>query len=138
MSKKIVSVVGATGTQGGSIVDTLLEEGKYSLRAITRNPDSAKAKSLAARGIEVVKADVNDLDSLKNAFHGTFAVFAVTDFFEPFGQHGPQKAMEVETCQGMNLAKAAASTNTLQHYIWSTLPNGMRISGGKYMIPHFE
>ena len=138
MGKKIVSVVGATGAQGGSVIDALLKEGSYSIRAITRNPQSENAKSLAAKGIEVIKADVNDLASLETAFQGSYAIYAVTNFFEPFSQYGPQKAVEVESEQGMNIAKAAASTSTLQHYIWSTLPNGMKISGGKYLIPHFE
>jgi hypothetical protein len=46
--------------------------------------------------------------------------------------------MEVEEAQGINLAKAASKTPTLKHYIWSTLPNGNKISGGKYIVPHFE
>jgi len=61
----------------------------------------------------------------------------MTDFFEPFGAHGPEKAIEIETTQGINLAKAAAKTATLKHYIWSTLPNGSRLTNGKYNIPHF-
>lgn len=138
MGKKIVSIVGATGAQGSSVIDALLKEGNYSIRAITRNPHTENAKSLAAKGIEVIKADVNDLASLKTAFRGSYAIYAVTDFFEPFGQYGPQKAMEVESEQGINIAKAAASTSTLQHYIWSTLPNGMKISGGRYMVPHVK
>ena len=138
MAKKIVTIVGALGIQGGSVVAALLTEGVYSIRAITRNPGSDNAKSLAAKGIDVVKADANDPASLKTAFEGSYAIYAVTDFFEPFGQHGPEKAVEIETEQGVNLAKAAASTSTLEHYIWSTLPNGMKISGGKYFIPHFE
>ena len=85
MGRKIVSVVGATGSQGSSVVNALLKEDHYSIRAITRNPGSENAKSLAAKGIEVVKADVNDLASLETAFQGSSAIYAVTDFFEPFG-----------------------------------------------------
>ena len=96
MSKNIVSIVGATGIQGSSVVDALLKDDSYSLRAITRDPDREKAKALATSDIEVVKADLNNLDSLKAAFSGSYAIFAVTDFFEPFGQHGAQKAMEIE------------------------------------------
>lgn len=46
--------------------------------------------------------------------------------------------MKVEIQQGKNLANAAAKTPTLKHYIWSTLPNGSKISNGKYLVPHFE
>lgn len=61
----------------------------------------------------------------------------MTDFFEPFSTYGAEKAIEIEAVQGINLAKAAAQTSTLEHYIWSTLPNGGRLTGGKYLIPHF-
>jgi hypothetical protein len=69
---------------------------------------------------------------------GSTAIFAVTDFFEPFAASGPEKAAEVETVQGINLAKAASQVPTLQHYIWSTLPNAKRISNGKHLVPHFH
>jgi len=138
MSRKIVSVVGATGSQGGSVVKALLKEGIYTVRGITRNPNGAAAKALAAQGVEVIKADVNDLASLTAAFNGSSAIYAITDFFEPFGKHGPAKAMEIEVKQGTNLAKAASSVSTLEHYIWSTLPNGRKVSGGKFLVPHFE
>jgi NmrA-like family len=60
----------------------------------------------------------------------------VTDFFEPFGASGPEEAIKVESTQGINLANAAIRTSTLEHYIWSTLPNGSKISHRS--IPHFE
>ena len=64
----ILTVVGATGAQGGSVVDAALKAGVYKVRAITRNTSSEKAKALAARGVEVVKADLDDLASLVGAF----------------------------------------------------------------------
>lgn len=39
-SKKIIVVIGATGTQGGGIVRDLLKDGEFAVRAITRNPNS--------------------------------------------------------------------------------------------------
>ena len=62
----------------------------------------------------------------------------MTDFFEPFAKFGPDVAVDVEVAQGKNLANAAAKTSSLKHYIWSTLPNGKALSGGKHIIPHFE
>lgn len=77
-SKPVFVVLGATGSQGGSVIDALLPEGKYTLRAVTRDPSSDKAKALAAKGVEVVKGDVNDPESLKKAFQGAWGVFSVT------------------------------------------------------------
>jgi len=138
MAKKIVSVVGATGVQGRSVIDALLKNGQFALRGLTRNPESAKARELVDLGVQVVKADANDVASLTAAFEGSSVIYAVTDFFEPFAKNGPEKAVQVEVQQGINLAKAAAATSALEHYIWSTLPNGKHISGGKFVVPHFE
>jgi NmrA-like family len=135
----LLTVVGSTGTQGRSVIEAALKEGKYSIRGLTRNPNSPNAKALAARGVEMVSADLNDAQSLIKAFEGSTAIYAVTDFFEPFSadvQH-PEKAIAIEVAQGINLANAALKTSTLEHYIWSTLPNGKKISNGKWDIPHF-
>lgn len=134
---QLLTVVGGTGTQGRSVIDAALKNGYSKIRATTRNPDSKNAQELAAKGVEVVKADVNDEASLVKAFEGSTHIYAVTDFFEPFATHGPEKAIEIEAAQGINLARAAAKTATLQHYVWSTLPNGSRITNGKYNVPHF-
>jgi len=134
----IFTVMGATGAQGSSVVDHALKAGVYKVRAVTRNPNSEKAKALAAKGAEVVQADVNDEESLVKAFHGSTAIYGITDFFEPFAKGGPEEGQRVEVQQGKNLANAAVKTSTLEHYIWSTLPNGVKISNGKYLIPHFE
>jgi len=53
---KIVVVIGATGLQGGSVVTSLLKEGGFKVRALTRNPENDQAKALAARGVEIIKA----------------------------------------------------------------------------------
>jgi uncharacterized protein YbjT (DUF2867 family) len=66
--KPTLTVVGATGVQGGSVIDSALKVGGYKVRAITRNADSEKAKALAARGVEIVAADLNDMASLVKAF----------------------------------------------------------------------
>ena len=47
---KVIVVFGATGMQGGSVARALLGDNKYKVRAITRNPDSDKAKELAEKG----------------------------------------------------------------------------------------
>ena len=135
---KLVTVLGATGAQGGSVIQALLNTEGYKLRAITRSVKSEKAQALAAQGVEVVEADVNDLLSLKAAFAGSYAIYAVTNFFEAFPSVGKDRAIEIEVQMGINIADAAAATLELQHFVWSTLPNSKRNTGGKVVVPHYE
>ena len=65
---KILTVVGATGVQGGSVVASALKDGKYKVRGITRNAQSESAKALASKGVEVVTASLDDVESLSKAF----------------------------------------------------------------------
>ncbi|KAM0261829.1 hypothetical protein ACHAQJ_002032 [Trichoderma viride] len=151
-TKKIVTVVGATGAQGGSVVDYLLKSKsqEYIVRAITRTPHSAAAKSLTARGVEVIQAELTDAAALRAAFAGSYAVFAVTNFWGLMSEARQQfseeqdvglvadRAAAIETDMGINMADAALATDTLQHYFWSTLTDAYTVSGGKSRPPHYE
>ncbi|GAB4815165.1 hypothetical protein N2152v2_002211 [Parachlorella kessleri] len=101
----LVAVSGATGQQGGATVDALLRLGGFKVRGLTRDPSSTASKELAGKGVEVVKADFDDVESLKSAFQGADAVFAVTDFWKACGLD-PYKEIQ----QGKNLVDAAKST----------------------------
>jgi hypothetical protein len=134
----LVSVVGATGTQGRSVLTALLATGQYRVRGLTRSPSSPASQALIKDGAEMVQADVSDLASLEKAFVGSYAIYAVTDFFAPFMANGldQSKAQAIETQQGINLARAAAGTKGLEHYIWSTGPATLRMKGIK--VPHLD
>ncbi|PTB34959.1 uncharacterized protein TrAFT101_006364 [Trichoderma asperellum] len=132
-----ITVIGATGIQGGSVIRALLKDTTYSLTAITRNKSSDMAKKLASDGVRIIEADLDDVASLQVAFAGTSIIFASTNFFELFVKRGNEEAIEIETRQGINIAKAAAATPTLEHFVWSTLPDAGRISGGQFAVPHF-
>lgn len=58
MAKKIIAVIGATGAQGGSVANIFLDDealkSEWTVRAVTRDPSSEKAKALASKGAEVV------------------------------------------------------------------------------------
>ncbi|KAG5745334.1 hypothetical protein H9Q70_011966 [Fusarium xylarioides] len=77
-----ILVVGATGQQGGGVVKALLSSGRTDLvvRALTRNPTSGPAYSLAYRGVQLVKGDLLDPESLARALGGADAAYLVTDF----------------------------------------------------------
>jgi len=140
--RKIIAVVGATGAQGGGLVRAILGDtsGKFTVRAITRDVNSGRAKELAALGAEVVAADLDDVESLKRAFTGAYGAFCVTFFWAHFS---PEK----ELAHARNLAEAAKLAR-VKHVIWSTLEDTRRwvpLSDdrmptlmGKYKVPHFD
>jgi uncharacterized protein YbjT (DUF2867 family) len=140
--KKIIAVVGATGAQGGGLVRAILndKESGFAVRALTRNVNSDKAKALAKQGVEVVAADIDDVDSLKKAFDGAYGAFCVTAFWEHFS---PEK----EIAQAGAMAQAAKQAG-VQHVIWSTLEDTrkwvplsdkrMPTLMAKYKVPHFD
>lgn len=65
---KIIAVTGATGSQGGGVVNVMRKTPGWTVRAVTRNPTSEAAKKLAAAGVEVVQASFDNEASLVNAF----------------------------------------------------------------------
>ena len=142
IGKRVIAVVGATGAQGGGLVRAILNDknGPFTARAITRNPNSDKAKALADAGADVVTADLDDVKSLKKAFEGAHGAFCVTNFWEHFK---PEK----EISQARNMAQAAKDAG-VHHVIWSTLEDTrksipvsddrMPTLMGKYKVPHFD
>jgi uncharacterized protein YbjT (DUF2867 family) len=142
MAKKVIAVAGATGAQGGGLVRAIMTDsnGEFTARALTRNPDSEKAKALADLGAELVAADVDDIESLRKAFHGAYGAFCITFFWNHMS---PEK----ETAQARAQAQAAKETG-VQHVIWSTLEdtrkwvpledNRMPTLAGRYKVPHLD
>ena len=102
--KKIIAVTGATGAQAGGLARAILDDpsGEFALRAVTRDPGKDAARALADRGAEVVQADLDDEASLRSAFDGAYGAYCLTNFWEHFNG-------EMETAQGGNLARAAAT-----------------------------
>jgi len=81
--KKFIAVVGATGAQGGGLVRAILADGAgpFAARAITRKPESEKARALSSLGAEVVAGDADDPSSLDSAFAGAYGAYCVTNFW---------------------------------------------------------
>ena len=149
--KMIIAVVGATGSQGGGLVRAILAdpEGRFTVRALTRNADSGKARELATQGVEVVEADLDDEASVRKAFDGAYGAFVVTNFW---AQRTPEQE-KARTRAEMELAQAAAAARAakdagLRHVVWSTLedtrPHFERLGSdvptilGSYKVPHFD
>ena len=139
---KIITVIGATGAQGGGLVRAILEDpaGGFAVRAITRDVSSPKAKELARLGAEVLAANIDDAASVERAFQGAYGAFLVTFFWDHFS---PEKELDE-----VRIMAGAAKRAGVQHVIWSTLEDTrkwvplsdarMPTLNGKYKVPHFD
>jgi uncharacterized protein YbjT (DUF2867 family) len=140
--QKIIAVTGATGAQGGGLVQAILSdpERRFAARAITRKPDSEKARALAAAGAEVVHGDADQPASLVAALSGAWGAFFVTPFWEHL-------STERELAQASAMARASRAAG-LAHVVWSTLEDSRRwipledarlpTLHGRYKVPHFD
>ncbi|MCX5761176.1 MAG: NmrA family NAD(P)-binding protein [Gemmatimonadetes bacterium] len=141
-NQKIIAVFGATGAQGGGLAHAIAADpaSGFVARAITRNPNSDKAKALAAAGIEVAAADTDDAASLGAALAGAYGAFCVTNFWEHF-------SADREGVQAANMALATKAAG-IEHVIWSTLEDTRKwiplddtrlpTLHGKFKCPHFD
>ena len=110
----LVVVTGATGRQGGAVVRHLLSDG-WRVRGVTRSPGSDRARDLARRGVEVVTADMGELDAMRRACAGAYGVYSV--------QNPMTAGEEGEAAQGRNLATAAADAG-VSHLVYGSAGPG--------------
>jgi uncharacterized protein YbjT (DUF2867 family) len=123
---RTVLVTGATGNQGGAVVDHLLDaETDFEVLGLTRDASSDAAAALEDRGVEMVEGDLDDTDSLRPHVDRTDAVFAVTNFWT--------QGYETQVQQGENLADAAAEEGVDQ-FVFSGVGSHETDTG----VPHFD
>jgi len=117
-----VVVTGSTGKQGGAVARGLLERG-HKVRAVTRDPNSSQAKSLANAGAALVAASLEDTAAITKALEGATSLFAMTT---PFG------GTDAETRQGVAAAAAAKAAGV--HLVFTSVGSANRQTG----VPHFD
>ncbi len=115
----MILAIGATGTQGGHVVDALLADGQQ-VAALTRTPTAPAARALTDRGVELKQGDIADVDALTAAFEGADGVF-----YPSVG--GDERAF------GRNVAAAAARAG-VSFLVVSTGGN----CGERPGIPHVD
>jgi uncharacterized protein YbjT (DUF2867 family) len=123
-SRDIILVSGATGNQGGVVARHLLSKG-FKVRAMTRKPESEKARALAALGAEVTMGDLDDPASLERVLGGVWGAFAVQNTWEA--------GVVREEEQGKRFAEIARKGG-VHHYVYSSVGSAHRSTG----IPHFD
>lgn len=123
-TKRKVLVTGASGQQGGAVLNALLARG-HQVRALTRKPDSEWAASVASRGVEVVAGDFTDQESLVCAATGVDTIFLMTTFMEA--------GIDAEIEQGLAMVEAANQAN-VGHLVFTSVASADKATG----IPHFD
>jgi len=132
---KLLTVFGATGNQGGSVITRVLESSELSktwkIRGVTRDVTKPAAVALKEKGVEMVTADMDSKESLAKAVQGSAAVFGVTNFWESM-------SADKETQQGKNLADACKPAG-VERFIFSSLPYVSKVTNGKSdKVHHFD
>jgi uncharacterized protein YbjT (DUF2867 family) len=125
--KQLIVVCGATGRQGGAVVKALLSNGnKFRIRGVSRNIDTEKATTLKSRGVELVKARMEDRESMRNALKGAYGVFSVQNFFDA--------GYEAEIQQGKIVAELCKELG-IRHLVYSSVGGADRDS---HNVRHFH
>lgn len=134
---KLVTVFGATGAQGSSVLRSLaLNTSKpFTLRGITRNPASEPAQKLTSSGVEVVRADGWDKASLVAAFEGSWAVFANTNSDDPIFENPKETRTELDL--GKTIVDAAVQAG-VEVFVYSGMASAKESSGGKIPVEAFD
>ena len=119
-----VLVTGVTGKQGGSVVRALLDYG-HRVRGLTRNPDSEKARLLEENGVEIVKGDFNDPNSIRKALKDVDAVFLMGTGFE--------EGVDAEVRHGITVVDIAKEEG-IKHLVYTSVSSANKNTG----VPHFD
>ncbi|MBX3200218.1 MAG: NmrA/HSCARG family protein [Labilithrix sp.] len=125
----LVLVLGATGQQGGATARALRRDG-WRVRALVRDPASAKAKALAAIGVELVRGDYRDRSSLDAALAGAYGVFSIQP---SSGQPEYGLTDEDELRFGTDVVDGAQAAG-VTHLVYTSV-GGLRPNTG---VGHFE
>jgi uncharacterized protein YbjT (DUF2867 family) len=145
-SLRTVVVIGATGNQGGGVVRALLDsktgqESPWLVRAVTRDPNSTKAKSFLANNqtadnrLTLVAGHVYDKRSLQGAFAGAYGVFGITSESYPGRVLEKEEEMQHEIEAGRNMILAAKECG-IKHFVFSSLPDMVKTTGGQFPDIH--
>ena len=142
-TKKTIAVVGATGAQGGALVRAIMADpdGPFTVRAITRKPDSPQAQALASAGAEVVDWRLRP----RRDDEGAPSTAPTPPSASPTtGSTSRPSARSRRRARWPRRRRSAG----VAHAVWSTLEDTRRwvplddqrmpTLMGKYKVPHFD
>ena len=126
-NNKTIFVTGGTGNQGGAVARNLIEQG-FTIKVLTRNPNSIKSENLKTMNIEVVKGDLNNADTYREYLKNVYGIFSVQTF---------ENGVEKEINQGITLATLAKEFG-IKHFLYSSVFGADLNSGVAHMESKFK
>ena len=120
---KIIFVTGATGKQGSAAVESLINNG-FTVKALTRNPDSAAAQKLKNLGAQIVIGNLDDTNSYRDQLRDVHGIFCVLTY---------ENGIDREIKQGIALANLSKEYG-INHFLYSSVIGNDLNTG----IPHWE
>jgi uncharacterized protein YbjT (DUF2867 family) len=109
-SGNTIVVTGATGLQGSNVVKQLVTAG-WTVKALTRNPNSSKAQHVRDMGAELLQGDMSNQVELVKLFRHAYGVYSL--------QNPYLNSTEDEIRLGMNVNNAAAYCE-VEHLVYAS------------------
>jgi uncharacterized protein YbjT (DUF2867 family) len=137
---KVVLITGATGKQGGAVINSLLaspEAKNITILAVTRNPESESAKKLADKGCKLVVGDMDDIPAIFEAAKKVCSE-PVWGVFSVQLPHGKGNSGDAEEKQGKDLVDGAIA-NGVKMFVYSSVERGGETKSfdNPTPVPHF-
>jgi len=121
---KKIFVIGGTGAQGIPIVRSLVADGAYAVRVLTRDTSSARAQELLALDpsrVELVRGSFTSMADLRAGLDGCWGAFVNLDGFVT-GEQG-------ETFWAIRAWELAVQTPSLRFFVYGNLEYGLKLGG---------
>jgi uncharacterized protein YbjT (DUF2867 family) len=139
MSQKLITVFGATGAQGSSVLRSLAQDTTtpFQLRGTTRNPSSDASKTLLSQipGLELVQANGWDKPSMVEAFRGSWGAFVNTNSDDAVFENPEETRTEVDL--GKSIVDAAVEAG-VEVLVYSGFNSAKDITRGKVPNKAFD
>lgn len=138
---KRLLVCGATGKQGGAVVQALLDRPppfKHEILALTRKRTTPAAKSLASHPqVRLVQGDLDNVSAIFETCGGINSVYGVFLVTLPSMKRIQEGIVDKEVVQGRSMIEEAVKNN-VQHFVFSSVDRGGDKSfDNPTPIPHF-
>ncbi|KAJ5760223.1 nmrA-like family protein [Penicillium odoratum] len=135
---KVILVTGATGKQGGSVIDALLDQtGDIEILALTRNANSVSAQKLLNKSdkVKLVEGNLDQPDAIfENARKATdLPIWGVFSVLVPI----PGGKEDLEERQGKAMVDMALK-NKVKYFVYTSVDRGGEASiDNPTLVPHF-